>query len=197
MKPKTSWLVVSLLVGLTLDQATKAWTRTLGRRDEVEVIPGWLSLVHAQNPGAAFSMLADWEYRLWVFGLFAVVTVIGLGLAWRATEDDDRWTGLAIGLFLTGALGNTIDRLYEGHVTDMVKVYLGAHGPTWWRELHLQLVGSEVYPIWNVADAAIVIGVPLYLISTVFKKDSPAPAEPEAGDQALSDPLLSDTGPRG
>lgn len=197
MTPKTRWLLTALIVGLGLDQATKAWARTLGRGDEVDVIPGWLGLVHAQNPGAAFSMLADSPYRLHLFAFFAVVTVVALGFAWRATEDDDRWTGLSIGLFLTGALGNSIDRLLQGHVTDMVKVYLGAHGPDWWRAAHLQLIGSEIYPIWNVADAAIVVAVPLYLFSTVFKKDAPVSSEPDAGDRGLVDPLLTDTGPRG
>ncbi len=193
MPPKTRWLLTALTIGLVVDQVSKAWTRTLDlRTGEVVLIPGWLSLVHAQNKGAAFSMLADSPYRLPFFAVFTVVTVVALFLVWRATEPEDRWTGLAIGLFLVGALGNAIDRTWQGYVTDMVKVAAGAHGPEWWRALHLELVGSPIYPIWNVADAAIVCAVPLYLFTTVFKRDAPpSAADEDPADATAADPLES------
>lgn len=190
MTPKTRWLLSALGVGLLLDQATKAWARGLDPRGEqVEIIPGWLAFVHAKNPGAAFSMLADSPYRLHFFAVFTVVTVTALIFAWRSTEPDDRWTGLAIGLFLVGALGNAIDRSWQGYVTDFVKCYAGSGAAKEWA---IAKFGTNVYPIWNVADAAIVCAVPIYLFTTVFRKDKPAAADD--GDEPggpLTDPLGS------
>jgi signal peptidase II len=188
MSPKSRWAVSVAAVGLTLDQVTKHFARTLGPREQVDVIPDWLAFIHARNPGAAFSMLADSEYRMYFFAVFTVVTVVALVLAWRSAEPDDRWTGLAIGLFLTGALGNAIDRLIFHEVTDFVKVYAGT-GPL--REYAIQHWGTNVYPIWNVADAAIVVAVPFYLLATVFKKDAPPPVE-EPVEADVRDPLSAD-----
>ena len=187
MKPKTAWMVNVAWTGIFLDQWTKHLARKLGPREQVDVIPGWLAFIHAKNPGAAFSMLADSPYRLPIFAVFTIATVTGLVLAWRAAEDDDRWTGIAIGLFLTGAVGNAIDRATFGYVTDFVKVYAGSGAVKDWAVAQF---GTNVYPIWNVADAGIVVGVPLYVLATVFKKDHPQAAEPPEHD--TRDPLGAD-----
>ncbi len=189
-KPKTRWLLVAFVLGVALDQITKAWARTLDiRGEQVDVIPGWLAFIHAQNKGAAFSMLADSPYRLWFFAVFTIVTITALVLVWRAAETDDKWTGLAIGLFLVGAVGNAIDRTWQGYVTDFVKCYAGSGAAKTWAIEHF---GTNVYPIWNIADAAIVCAVPIYLFTTVFKRDAPPTADDvDEADAHASDPLSS------
>lgn len=187
MNPKTRWALAIGVAGVALDQVTKAMARRLGPREQIDVIPDWLAFVHAKNPGAAFSMLADSEYRFAVFGVFTIVMIVALFYAWRAAEPEDRWTGIAIGLFGTGALGNAIDRVLQGHVTDMVKVYAGS-GPV--RDWAIATFGTNVYPIWNVADAAIVIAVPLYLLATVLKRDQPQVDVPP--ETSTLDPLSAD-----
>lgn len=188
MTPKLRALLTTVSIGLTLDQATKAWARTLGPRDRVVVIEDWLEFVHAKNPGAAFSMLADSEYRMWFFAVFTVVSVAVLVGTWRSGDAEDRVTSTAIGMFLVGAVGNAIDRVLFGHVTDFVKVYAGRHGPEAYRSWFEGLIGSDVWPIWNVADAAILCAVPVFLLPMFFKRDTATGADTTDGE-SLVDPL--------
>lgn len=188
MSPKLRALLTTLAIGLTLDQATKAWARTLGPRDRVVVIEDWLEFVHAKNPGAAFSMLADSPYRMWFFAVFTVVSVVVLVGTWRSGEAEDRVTSTAIGMFLVGALGNAMDRVMFGHVTDFVKVYAGRHGPQAYRDWFEGLIGSDVWPIWNVADAAIFCAVPVFLLPMFFRRDTTTGGESSEGE-SLVDPL--------
>lgn len=77
MSAKARWFWVTFLVWLVVDQATKIWVylNIEYRVGEIEIIPGFFSIVHAQNPGAAFSMLRDFEYRHVVFLGFTVIAV--------------------------------------------------------------------------------------------------------------------------
>ena len=74
-------------------------------------------------------------------------------------------------------------------MTDFVKCYAGS-GPV--RTWAIAQFGTNVYPIWNIADAAIVCAVPLYLITTVLKRDAPPTADDaDDADAHASDPLSS------
>ncbi len=147
------WLVVSALV-ISLDQITKAVVRhALTPYMPHEVIPHVLNWTLAFNRGAAFSFLADSSgWQTWLFGLLAVVVCIGL-IVWLARTARRDWrTALPVALIIGGALGNLIDRLIHGQVTDFIQVYWQA-----WS-----------FPAFNIADSAITIGAVLLIAFGLF-----------------------------
>jgi signal peptidase II len=120
---------------LALDQGTKALVRAeIARGESVDVLPG-LELVNTRNRGIAFGLLTEGGA---VLAIVAAVALAGL-LAFFATHLERRLVWLPTGLLIGGALGNLIDRVREGAVTDFVDV------PLW--------------PTFNVADMAITFGV--------------------------------------
>ncbi len=154
-------LVVGLIV--TLDQITKFWIRSwleLGERwpAGVELI----RLTHVENRGAAFGVLQG-TAPLFVAVTIVAIVVISL-LIFRANSYP-RWFSIGLASVLGGAIGNLLDRLARGSVTDFID-------PT-----H--------YPAFNVADSAIVIGVASLVIRTLWE-DSRRPGEPSGDDQAMT-----------
>jgi signal peptidase II len=148
-----SLLLITLPL-LALDQLTKALVRShLHLSDDIVLIPHWLDITYALNPGAAFSLLTNappWVHHWFLIGLSAGAIVVLLVLLWQNPR-----LGLinsALALILAGACGNLIDRLSFGVVTDFILMHYYSHD----------------YPIFNVADSAITIGVALLLISSLF-----------------------------
>lgn len=142
------WLYLSLVV-VALDQLTKAIVvALLAPQVPQAVIPGLLNWALAYNTGAAFSFLADREgWQRWLFSVLAVV-VSAMLVRWLAQTPRRDWrTALPLALVVGGALGNLIDRLRIGHVTDFIQVY---HG-------------DWAFPSFNVADSAISVGAVLLL----------------------------------
>jgi signal peptidase II len=138
---------VTCAVVLALDQATKAVVRSaIPRGDEVQVVPGVVELVHTRNTGVAFGALAGGG------AIVSVVIAVALGalLAFFATHADRPLIWLPTGMLLGGALGNVVDRVRIGGVTDFVKL------PAW--------------PAFNVADAAITVGV-VVLVFVLERRD--------------------------
>jgi signal peptidase II len=175
MSQKYSIAALSFFVFLAIDQVTKEWVlRNIPypprAGDEIKLIPDFLSITHAKNPGAAFSMFDDFAGRMVVFGVFTVIAVVGLAWGLKTVRDDDRMQAFAIGLILSGAIGNAIDRIRFQMVTDMVKVYAGFEPLRTWC---LENFKTYVYPIWNVADAAILVGVALFGLQYLFERDKP------------------------
>ena len=130
---------------LALDLATKAWVEArLAVFESVPVIPGWFHLTHLRNRGVAFGLFsrgADWAPALLIGVTLAVMAVI----VWmvRRTPAADRLAHLSLGLLGGGALGNLVDRVRYGEVVDFLDLFWGAHH----------------WPAFNVADAAICLGV--------------------------------------
>jgi len=134
-RPIASAAAVAAVV-LTADQVTKLLVRdSIAQGDRRTLIGGVLWLVREQNSGVAFSLLTGSEAGVIVLTLAIVAAV----LAFFARERRRAWIWLACGLIVGGALGNLIDRVHEGSVTDFIKL------PHW--------------PAFNVADAAITLGV--------------------------------------
>lgn len=135
-------LAASLTI-LAADRASKIWIdRNVSAWDIHAVIPGFLNIIHAENPGMAFSLLAnapEFVRRLVLVGVAGLVLVLVAVMFWRATVALERW---ALALVLGGAVGNLWDRLARGTVTDFVDVYYG--------DWH--------WATFNVADAAITTG---------------------------------------
>ncbi|HEX7281592.1 MAG TPA: signal peptidase II [Vicinamibacterales bacterium] len=134
-----------------LDQLTKAMIRpTLALHQSVEVIPGFLDLTRVHNTGAAFGMLNDMDFPMKTLVLSLVALIALAGVAWYAATVPltDRLARIGVAGVLGGAIGNLIDRAKDGYVLDFVDAYFG----TW----H--------FWAFNVADAAITIGVILMIL---------------------------------
>lgn len=159
------WIV--FLVVLGLDQATKlavlAWVPDSYENPPIEVIPGFLNLVHVYNHGAAFSLFSGYGWVLVILALGALFAIF----YWRRALELER-TGVqwAFGLLTGGIVGNVIDRLAYGHVVDFVDVTLPFYGR---------------WPAFNVADSGICVGVGLYLLYSFRQpvgKSAPAAEQP-------------------
>jgi signal peptidase II len=154
---KALWpLAVAALV-VFADRVTKIAIRhTFGFGDNLSIVDGLLRLVHTENPGAAFGILAEGNAVLRSIILVGVSGVVLLFVAralWNAGRDSlspVNRTGLA--LILGGAAGNLYDRLVHGSVTDFIEVYYH----------------SWSFPAFNVADSAITVGAVLLLFD-VFR----------------------------
>jgi signal peptidase II len=147
---------------LLLDQLTKLYiARHLFLHQDVVLIPHWLDITYTLNPGAAFSMFAGmpaWFRSSLLLGLAAAAIVVLIVLLIR----DPRLslTSAALALILAGAIGNLIDRLWRGPVVDFILMHYYSHN----------------YPVYNIADSAITIGVVLIVIGSFRLSDRPARA---------------------
>ncbi|MCX5996637.1 MAG: signal peptidase II [Chloroflexi bacterium] len=161
------WNILIFLVIVTivivLDQVSKQWIR-----DNVPLggsLPamGRLTIVHVQNTGSAFGLFTDQAFLLSIAAAAGLVVVL---LFFRYLKQLGLAGGIALSLIFAGALGNLIDRLRLGHVTDFIYVRL-------WDNFY--------WPAFNVADSAITTGAILLAVvalSTFGKKHEPGP---EAG----------------
>jgi signal peptidase II len=151
MNPRLRSALIIVAV-VALDRLSKLYIRArVSPFDILPVIPGVFNIVHAENPGAAFSMLADAPAGVRTVLLVGVslvlITIIGTML-WRLPAGATPWMATALALVLGGALGNLWDRIFRGTVTDFVQVY----------------IGSYEFPSFNAADSAITIGAVLLAI---------------------------------
>ncbi len=147
---KVRWLLLALLTALA-DQLTKWWMLHSFRPGEVRPVTSFFNLVLTFNEGAAFSFLSDaGGWQRWFFvGLTLVVAVALVVWLWRLRPGEGV-TALGLSLVLGGALGNLVDRLRLGRVTD----FLDFH----WQQWH--------WPAFNLADSAITVGVLLLLLGS-------------------------------
>ncbi len=150
MRGNARWLLLAAVV-VGADQLSKWWVRsTLPLGDALPLAP-FFNLVHAENPGAAFSFLAAADgWQRWLFTALALGATAVIVVLLRRPRRALFGAGLAC--VLGGALGNAIDRLLHGHVTDFLDFYL-SRGATQWH-----------WPAFNLADSAIAIGVALLLL---------------------------------
>lgn len=149
MRPAPAYTIA--LAIFVLDRATKWLVETrMSTLDAYTVIPGFFDIVHARNPGAAFSLFADadgpWRTFLLIGVALAVLVMVALMLRKAHTLSRSHAWGLA--LILGGALGNVYDRALTGAVTDFLDFY----------------IGSWHWPAFNVADSAIVTGAGLLIL---------------------------------
>ena len=148
------WYLLSLVV-VILDQWTKWLAETnLTLLEPVPVIEPFLNWTLAYNYGAAFSFLADaGGWQKWFFsGLALLMSLFLIGYLIKAPRKA-KLLSVGLALVLGGAIGNLIDRLLNGKVTDFIHVH---YADVW----H--------YPIFNIADIGICIGVALIVIDMLF-----------------------------
>ena len=168
-----AWMVVAAVIVIA-DQVTKwAIVEWLPLYDRVP-INGFINLTHQKNEGAAFSFLANaggWQRWFFVVLATTVSAVIAVWI-WRIRKQGQAILSCGLAFVLGGAIGNLIDRVLLGHVTDFIQVWFG----------------NWAFPSFNVADAGISVGAALLIIDALFfsGRDT-ARAEAATGENAGSD----------
>lgn len=148
--------VVSITV-VILDQISK-WIiqRTIALYDVVPVMPGCFNLIHIQNPGSAFGLFANQEgiFRNFFLLIAAIIAICLVLYLYKNTPRQYPALSIGFALILGGAVGNMIDRLRLGRVTDFIDLY----------------IGNFHWPAFNIADSAISIGMVIFGYHIVFRK---------------------------
>lgn len=162
------WREAALALAIiVLDQATKALLRDRLRLYQAhEIIPGLLSIVHGRNAGMAFGVFSTGglpAQRVLLAAVSGAVLVLVIAY-WHRLAEAPVLLRVALALIAGGAVGNLIDRVRLGYVTDFIHVY--------WR-LHQ-------WPDFNVADSAITVGITLLLLDAVRPRRDPGVSAPRA-----------------
>jgi len=167
LKQKNDRQIAILAVSIfALDQLTKVAVMKflpIPRESEFEVLPGFFTLVHWHNPGAAWSMFQKYNWLLAVSSFAAIFLLI---LVRRHFSSETTLGSIALGLIFGGIAGNLLDRLMHGHVIDFLY-------------FHLITRGGRLYdfPAFNVADSAICVGVGLLFILSWRNEKQPEEAK--------------------
>jgi len=149
--------LLSLLIVL-LDRWSKRLVAAhIAMYSHIQVIPGFFRLTHTENTGAAFSLFADspshWKTVLLIGFSFIAMVIVSV-LLWKQSHGLTL-TGIALALILGGAAGNLWDRIASGRVVDFLLLY----------------VKQYQWPVFNLADSAIVAGAGLLVIEILFRKE--------------------------
>jgi signal peptidase II len=155
-------LFLPAAVVVVLDQVTKHFFWRNGQN--YELIPGYFNITLVKNAGAAFGMFQGARLFFVVASLIAVALIIYLGLRLPPEQKQRR---LWLGLILGGAVGNLIDRVATGQVTDFIQIGVAGH----------------YWPVFNVADMGVTIGAALLILyamrtnRTLVPVSAPVPEE--------------------
>ena len=150
---------------LLFDQATKVYIdASMPLHDSIAVIPGFFSITHVRNPGAAFGFLAGASplFRNIFFVSVTVAAILLILHYLRTSKAQDRLLAFSLSLILAGAVGNLIDRIRFGEVIDFLDVYVGSHH----------------WPAFNVADSAISVGAVILFIE-LLRSDKERNSDPK------------------
>jgi signal peptidase II len=159
-------LALTALVVLVLDQLTKWWIASnLEVGKSFWIIEGFVRLRHTHNTGAAFGIFQD---STGVLSILSLVIISGILIAFVRWGNLSKLSVFAAGLIVGGALGNLVDRVRLGYVVDFIDVY----------NPHLDIGGTiYTFPVFNVGDSGITIGVILIMIGLLFGKEEQRLAE--------------------
>ncbi len=145
------WTVVLFLTALLVvaaDQLSKIWVRSYLEGQLIYKL-GFFQLTHVSNTGAAFGLFRGQSLALTVVAIVGIVAILSYALfAYRHfTFVDSMSNRVALGLILGGIVGNLVDRLRLGYVTDFI--------------------GVGIWPVFNIADSAAVVGVIIFAYSVL------------------------------
>ncbi len=142
--------VTSIL--LIIDQISKLLINTkMTLHQEIVIIPKLLSIFYVKNTGAAFSMLQDNTIFLTVINALFIIV---LHMFIKKEKDLSKFSCLSLGLIMGGMFGNLLDRIIHHGVIDFI---------------YISLID---FPVFNIADMGITIGVVLLIISFILEKRS-------------------------
>ena len=156
------WTLLQLAaLALALDQLTKFVVRQTLEWHHSWPATGLFRFTHIHNTGSAFGLFQDQNLPLLFVSLIGVLV---LAYIYQSQERPTALLRVSIALMLGGALGNLIDRIHQGHVTDFIDV-----GP---------------WPVFNLADSAIVVGLIMMGWMLVMRRDQPETAVDSSVDSA-------------
>jgi len=151
-------LIITMLVTL-LDQWTKLWViGSFGLGESRPVIEGFFHFTYVRNPGAAWGMFGNHNIAL---TFLSIIMLAVLAIFRRSFLSDTLDHRIALGLMAGGIIGNLIDRIKYGYVVDFLDVHLGFYH----------------WPVFNIADAAICVGVGIYVVSSLWANAHPLHAQ--------------------
>nr|WP_211201398.1 signal peptidase II [Bacillus sp. NTK071] len=144
------WKYLIAIGIIFLDQVTK-WlvVKYMEYGESITLINDFLYLTSHRNRGAAFGILQGQMIFFYIITIF----VIGAVIYYMQQYKHSRFVSLTLALILGGAIGNFIDRVLRGEVVDFVNTFIFSYD----------------FPIFNVADASLVVGVILIFIGTIFE----------------------------
>ncbi|APH05330.1 signal peptidase II [Bacillus weihaiensis] len=135
---------------IAIDQITKWYiVKNMELGENIPVIENFLYITSHRNTGAAWGILAG---QMWFFYIITAIVIVGLIYYIQKYARENKVMGLALGLMLGGAIGNFIDRLFRKEVVDFINTYIFSYN----------------FPIFNVADSALCVGVGLLFIHMLF-----------------------------
>lgn len=139
-------IIILGVIFLIIDQASKLLViKLLNPGDSITIIKNFFYIKYTNNTGAAFSILLGKR----IFLIVVAILIIGILLYYiKKNKVDGKLNIIAFSLIIGGSLGNLIDRIVRGYVVDFISIKLGSYN----------------FPIFNVADTLIVVGVFLLLI---------------------------------
>jgi signal peptidase II len=152
VRPRLAFLLYSAAALVyALDRVTKILAeQRLSGRPPVEIIPGVVQLRFTTNPGGAFGLFGG---AAWLFVLASVVVIVAVVVSSRRLPS--ALAAVSLGFVLGGALGNLTDRVIRG--------------PSFSGEV-VDFIDFQVWPVFNLADSAIVVGAALLLLSS-FRRE--------------------------
>lgn len=144
------YYVIALFV-IAIDQISK-WliVKNMELGTSIPIIDNVLYITSHRNRGAAWGIL---ENKMWFFYIITVVFVVFIVFYMKKYAETDKLLGISLGLILGGAIGNFIDRVFRQEVVDFIHVYIFSYN----------------YPVFNIADSALCIGVVLIIIQTLLE----------------------------
>jgi len=155
------WIFAYLAVFIVIaDQITKEWIRTVLQPGDSFPEVFRVTIIHLQNTGAAFGIFTD---KSTILSIVALVGIVVIFIFYRKVGMASLLGSISLGMVFGGAVGNLIDRIRIGHVTDFI--YVRLWGETYW-------------PAFNVADSCISVGMILliwFMIRQIVKKDATKP----------------------
>lgn len=142
-------LGIAILI-IVSDQWVKEWVREVfALHESIPLIPGFFNFVYVRNPGAAWGMMGGMNG---VLVAFSVVMLLVMLIFRKQFLSDTIAHRIALGLMTGGIVGNLLDRVRLGYVTDFLDFHIGPHH----------------WPAFNIADSGICVGVAIYLITTTW-----------------------------
>lgn len=144
------WSIFIVII-IALDQLTKYMiVKSLEIGDSVKVIKNLLYITSHRNEGAAWGIL---QGKMWLFYIVTIVVLVILVMFFKSEGYGKPLIQFGLSLLIAGSIGNFIDRLFRSEVVDFIDTYIFGYN----------------FPIFNVADAALTIGVIVLIIVILFE----------------------------
>lgn len=142
-------VILSIILFLVLDQVSKYMVAAKLAAQNIEIIHNFFYITYAENTGMAWSLLSGKQ----AFFCLAAAVAIGVMIWYLIYKNPNRLTQFALAMMISGAAGNLIDRLLLGYVRDFLHFYIFTYD----------------FPIFNVADSCLTIGVILLILASFLE----------------------------